>query len=149
MSKFATDAIRPSALPSASLGRRGLPTAEAGASANTEKEALEKEYQAWNTRIDTEVKSLSSGLKELVQLANVRDDFLLFDAASPYHVEFQTLVHIPVDSWRTSPGGPGATGERSQVLTRRSNPTRPLTRPPKPLWTSKSAHRRSSAPLRI
>jgi len=69
MSKFSTDAIRPSALPTASLGRRGGDTALSG---NSEKEALAKEYQAWNVRIDTEVKSLSSGLKELVQLANVR-----------------------------------------------------------------------------
>ena len=79
MSKFSTDAIRPSALPSASLGRRGGDTALSG---NSEKEALEKEYQAWNVRIDTEVKSLSSGLKELVQLANVRRR----DSSRAYHM---------------------------------------------------------------
>lgn len=47
---------------------------------NSEKEALEKEYQTWNTRIDAEVKSLSSGLKELVQLANVSEPSSVFES---------------------------------------------------------------------
>jgi hypothetical protein len=67
MTEFHTDALRPSSLPTASLGRR--PTS------NTIKEdtdaELDKVAEDWNLRIDKEMKNLTGGLGELVGLADV------------------------------------------------------------------------------
>lgn len=67
------DTYVPSALPSASLGRRRGPpiggTRTFGDDEPTDE--LEKSYQQWNTRIDKEVKSVVEGLGDLVRLADV------------------------------------------------------------------------------
>lgn len=76
---FKTDSLRPSSLPSATLGRRRpqLPTAaalEGGENLTPGERAqsvLEKEHERWNERIDRDVKACVEGLKELVQLADV------------------------------------------------------------------------------
>jgi hypothetical protein len=73
MTEFHTDALRPSSLPTASLGRR--PTS------NTIKEdtdaELDKVAEGWNLRIDKEMKNLTGGLGELVGLADVCLSLLL------------------------------------------------------------------------
>ena len=71
--EFRTDAIRPSAIQTGTLGRRTVSQLPSAGAANGEDsaDALEKEYQRWNTRIDTEMVALSSGLRELIQFANV------------------------------------------------------------------------------
>jgi hypothetical protein len=69
MTEFHTDALRPSSLPTASLGRRQT------SSTNTDKDAdaeLDKVAEEWNLRIDKEMKNLTGGLGELVELADVR-----------------------------------------------------------------------------
>lgn len=76
---FKTDSLRPSSLPSATLGRRRpqLPTTAAledGENLTPGERAqrvLEKEHERWNERIDRDVKACVEGLKELVQLADV------------------------------------------------------------------------------
>ena len=79
MSEFHTDALRPSSLPTASLGRRQFPTTGSGSGANgnerdtsTEDAALDKTAEEWNLRIDKEMKNMTVGLGELVDLADVR-----------------------------------------------------------------------------
>lgn len=74
MSRFQTDALRPSALPSASLGRprpltRAEPDAEGIPTGDAERDRAHAE---WNTRIDREIKGVANGLKEIVELADVR-----------------------------------------------------------------------------
>ncbi|GFZ43193.1 hypothetical protein JCM24511_00912 [Saitozyma sp. JCM 24511] len=73
MSRFQTDALRPSALPSASLGRprpltRAEPDAEGIPTGDAERDRAHAE---WNTRIDREIKGVANGLKEIVELADI------------------------------------------------------------------------------
>lgn len=76
---FKTDSLRPSSLPSATLGRRRpqlstAATLEGGENLTPGERAqrvLEKEHERWNERIDRDVKACVEGLKELVQLADV------------------------------------------------------------------------------
>ena len=82
MSKFQTDALRPSSLPSASLGRpKHLSQARGdvpgGSKQSTLENDLKQTYEEWNKRIDEEVKGLSSRLKAIVDLADVREPRLL------------------------------------------------------------------------
>jgi hypothetical protein len=69
MSEFQTDSLRPSSLPTASLGRRQTSTANVHKDADEE---LDKVAEEWNLRIDKEMKNLTGGLGELVELADVR-----------------------------------------------------------------------------
>lgn len=69
MSAFQTDALRPSSLPTASLGRRRPLDLSAGTSGVSED--LDKVAEEWNVRIDKEMKAMTSGLAELVDLADV------------------------------------------------------------------------------
>jgi hypothetical protein len=69
MSEFHTDSLRPSSLPTASLGRRQTSTANVDKDADAE---LDKVAEEWNLRIDKEMKNLTGGLGELVELADVR-----------------------------------------------------------------------------
>ena len=76
MTEFHTDALRPSSLPTASLGRRQFPTTGSGANGNgndtsTEDAELDKTAEEWNLRIDKEMKNMTVGLGELVDLADV------------------------------------------------------------------------------
>ena len=91
MSEFHTDALRPSSLPTASLGRR-LPTSTTGANKDADAE-LDKVAEEWNLRIDKEMKNLTGGLGELVELADVRYSFsssssprIPFSSNSSHHV---------------------------------------------------------------
>lgn len=85
MSKFHTDALNPSALPTGLLGHRrrqnqhdrtarddpsgpGGQPLPLGARNDLE---LDKVAEAWNVRIDKEVKAVAGGLKELVAMADV------------------------------------------------------------------------------
>ncbi|KIR67571.1 hypothetical protein I314_01988 [Cryptococcus bacillisporus CA1873] len=95
---FKTDSLRPSSLPSATLGRRRpqLPTAAAieGEENLTPGEraqrVLEKEHERWNERIDRDVKACVEGLKELVQLADI-------STVQPNSLTSTTLpLHLPV-----------------------------------------------------
>ena len=77
MSTFRTDALNPSSLPTAALGRPQRLHARsaadnAGPSGTTYKDSLAKAYNDYNVGIDREIKSLSSSLKELITLADVR-----------------------------------------------------------------------------
>jgi hypothetical protein len=85
MSTFQTDALHSVALPSSTLSRRRPPpptssafddNAKAGPSSDPDALSREKFHQDWNIRIDKEVKSLAGGLREIVDLADVR--LLLF-----------------------------------------------------------------------
>ena len=69
MSEFHTDSLRPSSLPTASLGRRAHDTTNAKEDTDAE---LDKVAEDWNLRIDKEMKALTGGLGELVELADVR-----------------------------------------------------------------------------
>lgn len=69
------DLFLPQALPSASLGHKRLVPTQGRPDLTTEdastKAELDRVYDAWNTRIDKEVKAVAGGLKELVELADV------------------------------------------------------------------------------
>jgi hypothetical protein len=70
---FATDAARPAALLTADIGRRSQRRKNGeddGAGEGVEAE-LEQEEERWNVAIDKEVRVLSSGLRELVEIAQV------------------------------------------------------------------------------
>jgi hypothetical protein len=86
MAEFQTDALRPSSLPTASLGRRRYDTAPGTGSQTAVSEDLDKVAQEWNGRIDKEMKAMTTGLAELVDLADV----------SPPHGGFSTSIPIPV-----------------------------------------------------
>lgn len=95
---FKTDSLRPSSLPSATLGRRRpqLPTTAAledGENLTPGERAqrvLEKEHERWNERIDRDVKACVEGLKELVQLADI-------STVQPNSLTSTTLpLHLPV-----------------------------------------------------
>ncbi|WVQ71163.1 hypothetical protein IAR50_000688 [Cryptococcus sp. DSM 104548] len=79
---FRTDSLRPSSLPSATLGRRrhyeprasALDAPDGSENLTLEERAqakLDKEHDRWNERIDKDVKACVDGLKELVQLADI------------------------------------------------------------------------------
>lgn len=85
--EFQTDALRPSSLPTATLGRRrhhtgGADTSAAGPGAV---EDLDKVSEDWNVRIDREVKSVSSGLKDLIELADVSVCLFLLPSVPSAH----------------------------------------------------------------
>jgi hypothetical protein len=98
MSEFQTDSLRPSSLPTASLGRRQPSTANADKDADAE---LDKVAEEWNLRIDKEMRNLTGGLGELVELADVRlcspSSALLIDIPSYLSLHFIYL------SYRYSP----------------------------------------------
>lgn len=71
MSSFKTDALRPSSLPSAQFGQSF--SARVDTTGSSLQEDLQKSYEEWNKRIDTEVGSLATGLQDLVDLANVSE----------------------------------------------------------------------------
>ncbi|CAK9782097.1 hypothetical protein CC85DRAFT_289161 [Cutaneotrichosporon oleaginosum] len=64
------DTFVPSALPSASLGRRRPPIGER-TFGHEEGDDLDKAYHEWNVRIDKEVKAVVDGLGDLVRLADL------------------------------------------------------------------------------
>lgn len=70
---FLTDAARPAALLTADIGRRSQRRkSQDGAAVGGGAEAeLEQEEERWNVAIDKEVRVLSSGLRELVEIAQV------------------------------------------------------------------------------
>lgn len=72
---FATDAARPAALLTADIGRRSQrrKTEEDLAAGEGAEAELEQEEERWNVAIDKEVRVLSSGLRELVEIAQVSD----------------------------------------------------------------------------
>ncbi|WWD18063.1 hypothetical protein CI109_102510 [Kwoniella shandongensis] len=99
---FKTDSLNPSSLPRATLGhlqgqghgrqRIADGVITAGDNLTPEeraKQALEKEYEGWNERIDKELKGVKDGLKELVELANI--------TATPSPLTSSTLpLHLPL-----------------------------------------------------
>jgi hypothetical protein len=96
MSEFHTDSLRPSSLPTASLGRRQPSTANVHKDADAE---LDKVAEEWNLRIDKEMKNLTGGLGELVDLADVR---LLSSLSSHFLNSSYALplsIHIGFDLW--------------------------------------------------
>jgi len=99
MSEFHTDSLRPSSLPTASLGRRQPSTANADKDADAE---LDKVAEEWNLRIDKEMKNLTGGLGELVELADVR--FLSSFLCSPHRYPSLSVssMLIPLLSLLTS-----------------------------------------------
>jgi hypothetical protein len=75
MTEFQTDALRPASLPTASLGRRIPSSSGHGAQkgeTTASSEDLDRVAEEWNVRIDKEMKAMSGGLGELVDLADVR-----------------------------------------------------------------------------
>jgi hypothetical protein len=73
MAEFHTDALRPSSLPTASLGRRQFSSSGTNVKdTSTEDVNLDKYAEDWNLRIDKEMKNMTVGLGELVDLADVR-----------------------------------------------------------------------------
>jgi hypothetical protein len=114
---FQTDAINSSALPVSTLGKRRPPpplasvfdndnNAAAGPSSDPDKAAREKFHEDWNVRIDKEVRSLAGGLRELVDLADVRSDNET-SPAGQYATIFILLILasvrlIPCTDWHES-----------------------------------------------
>lgn len=66
---FQTDALRPAALPTASLRPRA---GEEQTTAQTSEEYLDAMYEDWNKKVDVEIDTLVEGMAELVQIASVR-----------------------------------------------------------------------------
>ena len=73
MSNFQTDSLRPSSLPTATLGRRRQLDLDGAGDEDPEDTdgKSEKVAEDWNLRIDREMKAVSTGLKELMGLADV------------------------------------------------------------------------------
>lgn len=72
--RFQTDALNPSSLPSARIGRNRqslLDTNNTIPPGERQKAELDNEYEDWNNRIDREVKSITTSLEDLVSLADV------------------------------------------------------------------------------
>ena len=78
---FQTDALNPSAIPSSSLGRlrpqstssRSFqPISDNPTPGAAYEVDLKKVHEEWNVRIDKEVKGIARGMKDLVDLADVR-----------------------------------------------------------------------------
>ncbi|WOO83702.1 uncharacterized protein LOC62_05G007224 [Vanrija pseudolonga] len=94
------DVFQPSALPSASLGRRSArPIArnglEAAAAVKTPDSELDRVSEAWNARIDKEVKAVASGLGELVELADITSNPPTdADTLPPLHLKLKTAALI-------------------------------------------------------
>lgn len=66
---FQTDAIRPTALPSASLtSAHALDESPAD---QTSDEYLNGVYEDWNKKVDAEIETLVDGMTDLVQIASV------------------------------------------------------------------------------
>ncbi|ODO11949.1 hypothetical protein I350_00733 [Cryptococcus amylolentus CBS 6273] len=98
---FRTDSLRPSSLPSATLGRRrhyeprasALDAADGSENLTLEERAqvkLDKEHDRWNERIDKDIGACVDGLKELVQLADISN-------TQPNSLTATTLpLHLPV-----------------------------------------------------
>ncbi|ODO07468.1 hypothetical protein L198_01047 [Cryptococcus wingfieldii CBS 7118] len=98
---FRTDSLRPSSLPSATLGRRrhyeprasALDAPDGSENLTLEERAqvkLDKEHDRWNERIDKDVEACVDGLKELVQLADISN-------TQPNSLTATTLpLHLPV-----------------------------------------------------
>lgn len=91
MSEFHTDALRPSSLPTASLGRR-LPTSTTGTDKDADAE-FDKVAEEWNLRIDKEMKNLTGGLGELVELADVRYSSASSCPRKPF-LDFIYFIHL-------------------------------------------------------
>ncbi|KAL1406190.1 hypothetical protein Q8F55_007879 [Vanrija albida] len=95
------DVFNPSALPTASLGRRGLrPAPRAGGldaadAKRTPDAELDRVYDEWNVRIDKEVKAVASGLGELVALADISPNpHPDADTLPPLHLKLKTAALI-------------------------------------------------------
>jgi hypothetical protein len=78
MSRFQTDSLNPTALNSGVLGRKrhGGPSSHSfladDPNATTNPDAARDKFaNDWNVRIDREMRAVSGGLKELVELADV------------------------------------------------------------------------------
>lgn len=65
--EFKTDALRPSALPSAAIRPRN----EAQQPELTSEQYLDLVYEEWNKKVDTEVETLVDGMVDLVSIAAV------------------------------------------------------------------------------
>ncbi|TXT08670.1 hypothetical protein VHUM_02798 [Vanrija humicola] len=95
------DVFRPSALPSASLGRRLRPVAAksgldaAASTTRTPDGELDRASDAWNARIDKEVKAVAEGLGELVKLADISPaPNTDADSVPPLHLKLKTAALI-------------------------------------------------------
>lgn len=66
-SEFKTDALRPSALPSAAIRPRN----EVQQPELTSEQHLDQVYEEWNKKVDTEVETLVDGMVDLVSIAAV------------------------------------------------------------------------------
>ena len=112
--RFQTDALNPSSLPTASLGRpRPLsrfnppstdPNLDNLAIGQRQQAVLDRVHEEWNGRIDREVKAVAGSLKDLVNLADVRCNHHPC-LSSVYH-------HLPSS---TDPNRPGSTLTRGSV----------------------------------
>ena len=65
--EFKTDALRPSALPSAAIRPRN----EVHQPELTSGQYLDQVYEEWNKKVDTEVETLVDGMVDLVSIATV------------------------------------------------------------------------------
>ncbi|CAG8534075.1 13281_t:CDS:2 [Acaulospora colombiana] len=78
---FQTDALRPAALPSATLLRPRA--AEESTIEQTSEEYLETMYEEWNKKVDVELETLVDGMAELVNIASIgnKDKFRIAQEA--------------------------------------------------------------------
>ncbi|WRT63959.1 uncharacterized protein IL334_000886 [Kwoniella shivajii] len=94
---FKTDSLLPTSLPSASLGRRRQFQAQTIADEDSltaeerAQKALDGEHEKWNERIDKEIKGVTTGLKELVDLADIgTSPSPLISSTLPLHLPLRT-----------------------------------------------------------
>jgi hypothetical protein len=103
MSRFQTDSLNPSALPSAILGQRRRPQQTTSNTFLRDGQVtnlplgerndieLDKVAEAWNVRIDKDVKAVVGGLKEIVTMADVSVWVLGTSCLPPYRYGVETL----------------------------------------------------------
>ncbi|KIM28663.1 hypothetical protein M408DRAFT_329409 [Serendipita vermifera MAFF 305830] len=88
---FQTDALRPAALPSASLKTR---TAEEHTIEQSSDAYLDSVYEDWNKKVDTEVETLVEGMVELVHIASIgnKDKFKVAQEAFEAQCRTESMV---------------------------------------------------------
>jgi len=93
---FQTDALRPAALPSASLKTR---TAEEHTIEQTSDAYLDSIYEDWNKKVDIEVETLVEGMVELVNIASIgnKDKYKVAQEAFEAQCRTESMVRSRVD----------------------------------------------------
>lgn len=90
---FQTDALRPAALPSASLKAK---TVEEHTLEQTSDAYLDSIYEDWNKKVDVEVETLVEGMVELVHIASIgnKDKYKVAQEAFEAQCRTESMVSL-------------------------------------------------------